>query len=87
MLKSDRLSAEEVFEDPELKYCGECLRVCKKQSLDYGIGAYEFWGAAGYDHRFAIVSVCCEAELITYAERFPILKQRFIGRIKKLFSK
>lgn len=30
--------------------------------VDYGIGAYEYWGATGYDSRTALVSHCCEAE-------------------------
>jgi hypothetical protein len=87
MLKSDRLSAEEVFEDPELKYCENCLRVCKKYIEDDGIGAYEFWGAPGFDSRIIVKSGCCGAEVITYSERFPLLKQRFKQRIKKLFLK
>jgi hypothetical protein len=33
---------------------------------DFGIGAYEYWGATGYDSQYAFVTACCEAEPVEY---------------------
>jgi len=44
-------------------YCTECDQECRENYIDGGIGAYEFWGAKGYDSRPVIVSDCCEASI------------------------
>ena len=40
--------------------CQGCGEPCEIVSVDYGIGAYEYWGASGYDSRIELVSNCCE---------------------------
>ena len=42
--------------------CKECNRECKVITVDFGIGAYEYWGAPGVDVQLAEVSDCCEAD-------------------------
>lgn len=37
--------------------------------VDFGIGAYEYWGATGVDIRLSHVSDCCEAEFVD--DEFP----------------
>ena len=49
-------------------YCGECGKECDWQTLDYGIGSYEFWGARGVDTNLHTVSVCCEGDLYLDAD-------------------
>lgn len=44
-------------------YCGECRKECDFVGKDFGIGAYEFWGARGVDTNIQTVSVCCEGEI------------------------
>jgi hypothetical protein len=41
--------------------CTECGEPCEVIVVDFGIGAYEYWGATGYDSRPEAVSNCCEA--------------------------
>jgi len=40
--------------------CRACGEPCTSVTVDYGIGAYEYHGARGYDSRPAEVSPCCE---------------------------
>jgi hypothetical protein len=42
--------------------CSACDKECEEVVVDFGIGAYEYWGAPGYDSRPALVSNCCEAD-------------------------
>jgi hypothetical protein len=42
--------------------CKGCGEPCRVISVDFGIGAYEYWGAPGYDSRIELVSDCCEAD-------------------------
>jgi hypothetical protein len=44
--------------------CEACGRECRRITVDFGIGAYEYWGAPGYDVRLADVSDCCEADCV-----------------------
>ena len=46
-----------------MPYCGSCKEECTAIEVDFGIGAYEFWGARGYDSRVEIVSDCCESPM------------------------
>lgn len=43
--------------------CPACGEECTGAWLDFGIGAYEYWGAHGVDVQMAYVSPCCEAPL------------------------
>lgn len=43
--------------------CTECSQPCHIVSVDFGIGAYEYWGAVGCDVQVCEVSDCCEAEV------------------------
>lgn len=43
-------------------YCSECGLECTVIEVDFGIGAYEYWGATGVDVQIAEVSDCCEAD-------------------------
>jgi hypothetical protein len=44
--------------------CAACGRQCRKVTVDFGIGAYEYWGAPGVDIQLADVSDCCEADFM-----------------------
>lgn len=51
--------------------CSECRKPCNDVERDFGIGAYEFWGAGGVDSNIQSVSECCDGDLWTpemYAE-------------------
>ena len=43
--------------------CESCERECTLITVDFGIGAYEYWGAPGIDVQLAEVTDCCEAGL------------------------
>lgn len=44
--------------------CDECGEECTAIVTDMGIGSYEYWGAKGVHHDWAVVSPCCEAEVV-----------------------
>lgn len=43
-------------------FCSECGKECDVIEVDFGIGAYEYWGATGVDINICEVSNCCEAD-------------------------
>jgi hypothetical protein len=45
-------------------FCSECHKPCEGVERDFGIGAYEFWGATGSDHNWLEVSECCDGDLL-----------------------
>lgn len=47
-------------------WCEACGKPCSIQVVDYGIGAYEYWGAPGFDIQLCEVSDCCEAEPLDF---------------------
>jgi hypothetical protein len=51
--------------------CKECNHECQVITVDFGIGAYEYWGAHGVDVQLADVSNCCEASCVTEDEDEP----------------
>ena len=44
--------------------CSACGEVAEGTSVDFGIGAYEYWGSKGVDRNVQWVSRCCEAALL-----------------------
>jgi hypothetical protein len=44
--------------------CSECKKPCKEARRNFGIGAYEFWGAAGSQDNWQWVSHCCDGDLV-----------------------
>lgn len=44
--------------------CSACGEVAEGTSVDFGIGAYEYWGQRGVDRNVQWVSRCCEATLL-----------------------
>lgn len=48
-------------------YCGHCGEAAEPVQRDFGIGAYEAWGATGFDRNVQTVSRCCEATLYSDA--------------------
>lgn len=44
--------------------CSACDEVAEGTFVDFGIGAYEYWGAEGVDRNVQWVSRCCEATLL-----------------------
>jgi hypothetical protein len=46
-----------LFDSP--KYCVFCLQECETETVDEGIGSYEYWGAPGVDVKLVEVSACC----------------------------
>jgi len=51
--------------------CKACNRECQVITVDFGIGAYEYWGAPGYDSRPEQVSDCCEADYYNPEDEEP----------------
>ena len=49
-------------------YCSECKKPCETVELDFGIGAYEFWGAPGVDSNIQEVSTCCEGDVWSHED-------------------
>jgi len=47
-------------------YCTECNESCNAKDVDFGIGAYEYWGYKSVDRNIQTVSDCCEAEIRDY---------------------
>lgn len=45
--------------------CSVCRELCNDVERDFGIGAYEFWGAPGTDSNIQRVSQCCDGEVWT----------------------
>lgn len=49
----------------KIKKCSSCFQIDPNIiSVDYGIGAYEYWGFTGINKNIKEVSECCEAEII-----------------------
>lgn len=46
-------------------FCQACGEPCTSVTQDYGIGAYECWGARGNDVQLVEVSPCCETEVLS----------------------
>lgn len=44
-------------------FCSECGKECTVIEVDFGIGAYEYWGASCVDVNICEVSDCCEADV------------------------
>ena len=44
--------------------CSACGEVAEGAFVDFGIGAYEYWGQRGVDRNVQWVSRCCEATLL-----------------------
>jgi len=42
--------------------CPECGEESRVVSIDFGIGAYEYWGAPGVHVQMCDVTECCEAD-------------------------
>lgn len=49
--------------------CPECGEPCGVTQEDFGIGAYEFWGAPGVDTRLELCSDCCTAPFDSETQR------------------
>ena len=48
--------------------CSECRELCDDVERDFGIGAYEYWGATGTNSNMQRVSACCDGDLLTPEE-------------------
>jgi hypothetical protein len=55
--------------------CEACGQPAELTTVDYGIGAYEFWGIPGVHRDVHTVTVCCEAGTVdnvrSRSEWFP----------------
>lgn len=60
--RAEDLNSYEPDPLPDEAICEECGKPCKVVNVDFGIGAYEYWGAKGNDVRIEAVSDCCEAD-------------------------
>lgn len=51
--------------------CSGCGQPAETTEIDFGIGAYEFWGACGVDTDVQTVTTCCEQYLVpnSWSER------------------
>ena len=57
--------------------CTACGDPCEVVTVDFGIGAYEYWGAPGFDSQPAEVSQCCEADYDTL-EDYEVPEGRYV---------
>jgi len=55
--------------------CSECRQPCRDVERDFGIGAYEYWGARGVDTNLQLVSECCDGDLLTPEEFEELLSE------------
>lgn len=55
--------------------CSECRQLCNAVERDFGIGAYEFWGARGCDVNLQTVSDCCDGDPLTPKEYAELLAE------------
>lgn len=51
-----------------MMFCSECRKTCQEAYRNFGIGAYEFWGAKGSKDNWLWVSECCDGDLLTKEE-------------------
>ena len=51
--------------------CGSCHLPAEGEFRDFGIGAYEYWGALVVDTNVQYVSVCCEAGFVKNQPGYP----------------
>jgi hypothetical protein len=56
--------------------CKCCEKPCEVISVDFGIGAYEYWGATGVDVNIQEVSLCCEDDYWTGKEYEDYLAEK-----------
>lgn len=45
-----------------MPYCVCCKQECRVIKVDFGIGAYEYWGMKGVHQDIQEVSSCCEED-------------------------
>lgn len=55
--------------------CAECRQPCRDVKRDFGIGAYEYWGARAVDTNIQTVSHCCDGDLLTPEEYATLLAE------------
>ena len=64
---------------PGSHLCSECGQVAEPHQVDFGFGAYEYWGANCVHHDYQVVSKCCNAYLVsntplrTYAANIDLI--------------
>ena len=51
--------------------CASCHLPANGSFHDFGIGAYEYWGAKGVDTNVQYVSNCCEAGFVKNPPGYP----------------
>lgn len=45
-------------------FCSECKKPCREVKRNFGIGAYEYWGATGSQDNWQWVSHCCDGDVV-----------------------
>lgn len=56
--------------------CKCCEKPCHVIEVDFGIGAYEYWGSTGVDVNIQEVSGCCEDDYWTDDEYEEYLAEK-----------
>lgn len=51
-----------------MPFCSECGNECETNTVDEGIGSYEYWGSMCYDRHMVVISQCCEANVYKIKE-------------------
>lgn len=59
--------------------CKCCEKPCEVVAIDFGIGAYEYWGAKGVHVDIQEVSECCEDDYWTGEEYQEYLDEKAEG--------
>lgn len=58
--------------EPKLdRLCEDCGQPAEEITVDFGVGAYEYWGYRGVHRDVQRVSACCEASLVENGEWSP----------------
>ena len=51
------------YDYPDPEWCEVCEEEVTPQKADWGIGAYEYWGAKGTHHKYVWVCPQCQEEV------------------------
>lgn len=59
-----RMGSGKCTTHPSDQLCDGCGQPAEEVEVDYGIGAYEYWGSRGFHRDVRTVTRCCEAAAI-----------------------
>lgn len=75
-----RMGSGKCVATPFDRLCSECGQPAEAITVDYGIGAYEYWGMRGVHRDVQTVTECCEA---SFTENDGITGRYFTALLKR----